>query len=364
MKTNREVTSDMEISLCMIVKDEEEVLARCLESVKGCVEEMIIVDTGSVDNTLNIARQYTDWIYDFAWHDDFAAARNVSFSKATKEYILWLDADDFIDGEQRSKMEALKQMLQDDRPDVVFCPYDVGFDENHNVLTSFRRERIVRRCAQAVWRGRVHECIAPFGKCVEFPFRVTHLSSSKPRGRRNLHIYQKWAAEEKLSPRDTFYYGRELYYHKLYSEAVAVLTEMINGDGWYVNQIEACKIRAFCLAQLGKRTDAYRSMLESFRFGEPRASVLCELGHMFCRDKKYREALFWYESAERCRDHSGEGDFEEPLCRTLAPLLGQVKCLYCLGEYERALAVHMQTLKQFPDHPSVRYNSEFFNRSA
>ena len=81
------------ISLCMIVKNEEEVLARCLDSLKGLMDEIIIVDTGSTDNTKEIARKYTDLVYDFSWCDDFAAARNFSFSKATKDYIYAPDAD-------------------------------------------------------------------------------------------------------------------------------------------------------------------------------------------------------------------------------------------------------------------------------
>ena len=74
------------ISLCMIVKNESEVLARCLDSVRGAVDEIIIVDTGSDDNTREIARRYTDHVYDFEWIDDFSAARNYSFSKASMDY--------------------------------------------------------------------------------------------------------------------------------------------------------------------------------------------------------------------------------------------------------------------------------------
>ena len=84
------------ISLCMIVRDEEAVLGRCLESVAPAVDEIIVVDTGSMDGTKAVAAAYTDLIFDFAWVDDFAAARNVSFAKATGDYILWLDADDVL----------------------------------------------------------------------------------------------------------------------------------------------------------------------------------------------------------------------------------------------------------------------------
>ncbi|MDE6896493.1 MAG: glycosyltransferase family 2 protein, partial [Lachnospiraceae bacterium] len=85
------------ISLCMIVKNEEAVLGRCLDSVKDAVDEIIIVDTGSSDRTKEIAAEYTDKIYDFEWVNDFSAARNEAFSKAEMDYCMWLDADDILE---------------------------------------------------------------------------------------------------------------------------------------------------------------------------------------------------------------------------------------------------------------------------
>ena len=99
------------ISLCMIVKNEEKVLARCLDSIADLMDEIIIVDTGSSDNTKEIAKKYTDKIYDFAWIDDFSAARNYSFSKATKEYIYVADADEVIDADNHRKLAELKEVL-------------------------------------------------------------------------------------------------------------------------------------------------------------------------------------------------------------------------------------------------------------
>ena len=85
------------ISLCMIVKNEERVLKRCLDSVRDLVDEIIIVDTGSTDATKRIAAGYTDKIYDFTWIDDFSAARNFAFSKATKEYIYSAEIGEGLD---------------------------------------------------------------------------------------------------------------------------------------------------------------------------------------------------------------------------------------------------------------------------
>ncbi len=84
------------ISLCMIVKDEEKVIERCLQSVQHIVDEIIVVDTGSVDNTIDIVKRYTDSIHHFEWTNNFADARNFAASKANGQYILVLDADEFV----------------------------------------------------------------------------------------------------------------------------------------------------------------------------------------------------------------------------------------------------------------------------
>ena len=91
------------LSLCMITKNEEQFLADCLNSVKNIVDEIILVDTGSSDKTVEIAKSFEAKIHFFEWCDDFAAARNESLKYATKEWILILDADEII-----SKSDGLK----------------------------------------------------------------------------------------------------------------------------------------------------------------------------------------------------------------------------------------------------------------
>ena len=107
------------ISLCMIVRNEEKVLGRCLACVQGFADEIIIVDTGSTDRTKEIAFSFTDKVYDFKWKDDFAAARNFAFSRGTGDYLFWLDADDVIRQEEWRKLMDLKRRLDMERPDVV-----------------------------------------------------------------------------------------------------------------------------------------------------------------------------------------------------------------------------------------------------
>ena len=99
------------ISLCMIVKNEENVIDRCLSSLADIVDEIIIADTGSTDSTKSIVSKYTDKIYDFKWTGDFSEARNFVASKASCEYIYTADADEFLDEENREKLKRLKTIL-------------------------------------------------------------------------------------------------------------------------------------------------------------------------------------------------------------------------------------------------------------
>ena len=114
-----------EISLCMIVRDERETLARCLDSVRDAVDEIIIVDTGSKDETREIALRYTPHVYDFSWRDDFSAARNEAFAHATCDFLMWLDADDVV-ADIRPLMHWKQERLE--QYDVVMAPYHVAFD--------------------------------------------------------------------------------------------------------------------------------------------------------------------------------------------------------------------------------------------
>ena len=96
----------------MIVKNESDNIERCLNSIYKAVDEIIIVDTGSFDTTKDICLKYTNKIYDFKWINDFSKARNYAIKKAKYDYILWLDADDYLTNENLLKLINLKIMLR------------------------------------------------------------------------------------------------------------------------------------------------------------------------------------------------------------------------------------------------------------
>src|SRR5690625_1597651 len=146
------------VSLCMIVKDEEQVLERCLKSVYDLVEEINVVDTGSTDKTIEIAKKYTDRVFHFKWTGKFKDARNKSFNYATKEYIFYIDADDVLLEEDRIKFLQLKKNL-DPSIDSVSMYYNAGMDEYGNITLKYRRNRLVKRSKKVKWKGECHNNI-------------------------------------------------------------------------------------------------------------------------------------------------------------------------------------------------------------
>lgn len=352
----------MTISLCMIVKNEEETLARCLESVEDIADEIIVVDTGSTDRTKEIAQRYTDQIYDFAWIDDFAAARNFSFSKASMEYCMWLDADDLLLRADRENLKKLKQSLPAET-DIVMMRYQTAFDEAGNPTFSYYRERIVRNHAGFLWQGAVHEAITPSGILVYSEIAVTHRKLRPGDPDRNLRIFEGLLHKGHIfSPREQFYYARELYYHGRLQEADEAFTAFLDGGhGWIENQINACQLRADCRYRQGMPQQALQSLLQSLALDRPRAPICCDIGKHFFDRQNYRVARFWYELAVNCPRDEQSGAFIHPDCYGYIPYLQLCLCCHRMGEREKAIAYNEKAGECKPESAAVRQNRAYFS---
>jgi GT2 family glycosyltransferase len=149
-------------SLTIIARNEENNLPSCLESVKGVFDEIVVVDTGSADRTVEIARSFDARVFDFVWVDDFAAARNAALARATGDYAFWLDADDVVDPPEREKLQSLLRSLRasDQTAYVVRCACDPGEDgSGGNTVVDHVRLFPLREDVR--WTYRVHEQMLP-----------------------------------------------------------------------------------------------------------------------------------------------------------------------------------------------------------
>jgi len=203
----------MTVSMALIVKNEERCLARCLESIKGAVDEIIILDTGSVDATKAIARRYTENVFDYEWRKDFAAARQFAFDRATSDWVAWVDADDVV-----IRAGRIRQLIESAPPQVAgfYWRYIYQRDSWGNPNCEFWRERCVRNDGRFRWVGRIHETLVPDEPCQMVrtdEVLIEHRSDptlNSAKLRRNLEILEEeYASTSNPSPRLLFYLASE-----------------------------------------------------------------------------------------------------------------------------------------------------------
>lgn len=140
----------------MIVKNEAEHLSRCLESVRDAVDEIIVVDTGSTDDTVAVARRFGALVVDFPWQDDFALARNIGLERAKGDWILWLDADEELEASDKEKFR--RNARSEEREGIFFQLLNhVGDRAPGAVIDPVMR--MIRNRPEYRFEGRVHEQI-------------------------------------------------------------------------------------------------------------------------------------------------------------------------------------------------------------
>jgi len=169
--------SEVSASLTIIARDEQDNLPKCLSSVAGLFDEIVVVDTGSTDRTREIAREFGARVFDFVWVNDFAAARNAALARAKGDYAFWLDADDVLDPPQRVKLQALLDDLRpgDEAAYVVRCSCDPGpnGDGGQTVVDHIRLFQVRE---DVRWTYAVHEQILPALRRANVPVRWTEVT--------------------------------------------------------------------------------------------------------------------------------------------------------------------------------------------
>lgn len=214
------------LSVCMIVKDEAKVLRRCLESIHGIADEIVIADTGSTDQTKAIAEEYTNYVYDFEWVHDFAAARNFAASKAIGQWILVIDADEYVD---RKSFQDFKQNLKENPPDHNIIAVKImnftGLKGER--LSENYHDRLYKNDQMITYTRSIHEVLkheAPeLASHGYSDLKIFHTGYTKEtvqeknKSDRNLEILLQKENKEAI---DYFYLGNEFRILKEYDKAI------------------------------------------------------------------------------------------------------------------------------------------------
>ncbi len=292
------------LSLCMIVRNESKNLPACLESVRRAMDEIVVVDTGSTDDTISVARRLGAKVFVFPWVDDFSAARNESIRRATGDYILWLDADDRMDENEVQKLLALKKTLplQKDRAYYLIVNNQSPLDGE----TRFHHMRIFPRISGAYFEGRVHEQI--FHRLnrlgiasVQTDIVIRHtgyhdIEAVQKKSERNLQIILKELETEPDHPLFNFNAARTLAAMGRIGEAIAYM-EKVTGN----KNTAAQERKFFLLAKL---------LLGKFHMdlnkGEKAVAILRELSSSYPQDGLVHfclgESLFIIKEYPAARD--------------------------------------------------------------
>jgi glycosyltransferase involved in cell wall biosynthesis len=320
------------VSVCMIVKNEQKVLQRCLESLKGLYEELIIVDTGSTDNTKNIASAYTNKIYDFVWIDDFSAARNFAFSLCTQQYIYTVDADEVLDETNRNKFLLLKQNIL---PEIEIVQMYYVNSKNENSVYNFQKElrpKLFKRLREFVWIDPIHERVRLQPIVYDSDIEILHMPEGEHTNR-DLSILTKLAQQGKVFS-DTLFkmYARELF-------KAGTTQQLTKSKPYFLNALENNTLgekRQICQIILSKIALTENNIHSFFKHcisqkTEGITSEICYLlGEYFYTQNDIEEGLSWYQYALEtlpCMDIHCCGD---------KALFAIAKCFETLGQKQQS----------------------------
>lgn len=318
------------ISLCMIVKNEAKLLARCLNSLDGLMDEIIIVDTGSTDNTKEIASHYTTQVYDYEWINDFSAARNFSFSKASMDYIYAPDADEVLDEINRERFRQLKLNLL---PEVEIVQMKYKTVSEFNTVLNAKleyRPKLFKRLREFSWIDPIHETIRTAPVTFDSDIEILHMPESL-HSKRDFSIFiRAFEKNGMFSPKLRSMYAKELLKtgdENDFSTAKEIFGIIFENESDENARKEAACVLARCYRLEGNQNEFFKIALKDM-ITTPCAEICYELGCYFEYCKDYLEASLWYYNAANetssILDIHTSGDL---------PLRGLVTC------YEKLLAL-------------------------
>ncbi len=288
------------VSLCMIVKNEERVLARCLDSLADLMDEIIIADTGSTDRTKEIAAKYTDKVYDFVWTGSFSDARNFVFAKAGCEYIYSADADEILDEENREKFRQLKEAMLPEI-DIVQMKYTNQLE--YGTIYNYDEElrpKLFKRIRSFRFEEPIHETVVLEPVIFDSDIAIIH-KPEKSHTSRDIAAFEKIIKEGgTLSKRLHNLYAKELFVSGTDDDCIRAAAffaqSAMDGARGLDEMKEAC-----CVAARGNRLSGnipafFKYALKNIA-ADGCAEICCELGRYYQSIEDYEEAILWFYNA-------------------------------------------------------------------
>ena len=346
------------VSLCMIVKNESKYLGRCLESVKDLVDEIIVVDTGSTDNTVEIARKYGASVYEYQWDNNFSNARNKSLEHATKEWILLMDGDDEFNREDMDKFIQLINTSDKDGHYFITQSY-TGEKPGKDVVTNLNL-RLLRNNGKYKFTRAIHEQITDCtGKTDYTNFTteeihifhygyLTDVVKEKEKRKRNISILQEELKKDPYNAFHCFNMGNEYFALGDQEKALSYFNKVYEKIDFNIGFSSKLVIRRImCMEELGRYEEALNAISEGLK-AYPKFTDLEYLrGYIYYKIGRFSLAI---ESMNRCIEMGKPPVQIEFLvgCGTYRPYEVLGKIYYQLEDFRKAYQCYEKVLALNP----------------
>lgn len=342
------------VSLCMIVNNDEAVIERCLKSVTDLVDEVIIVDLQSTDRTRELASKFTENIYSYTADLHEKDALSYLFELATKQYILFLTPNEMLFENDRKHFVQLKKSIDSD-VDGMSIKLLLNFNESTpNHLT-----RIIRKNSSYSFTGEAsHQHIIVTGKVINSDLVIHYLPYTKD-ANHNIKIFEKMLEESTdFSPRDIFYYAKQLSEHQQYDKAIKYFLKFLRYKQPYnEHNILACHYLADQYHHLHLFELEKNWLLHSLQYEKPQPETCCRIGYSFLEESHYDSAIYWYKAATNKNAEQLSG----VQYSTWLPHLQLAVCYDRIGEYQLANEHNELAYNYNPNHASILSNRQYFS---
>lgn len=302
------------VSVCMIVRDEGETLEECMMNLVPYADEIIIVDTGSIDNTKLIARKYTDKVYDFVWVNDFSSARNFSISKATNDYILVIDADEIVHNFEWKKFNELNV-----NRDMI---------GKITIVNQFTRKGVTFRYKEKLGRvfhkhsyhyeGTIHEQLVPLidvqTRYYNIPLVVEHsgyeaeVIARKNKTERNISLLLAALKNKPEDPYIIYQVAKSYYMDEQYETSCQYFSSMFDFDldSKLDYVIDAVESYGYALIN-SEQYDLAMQLLNIYDEFSFSSDFVYMMGMILMNNEKFSEAIEEFKKASKMSNEKIEG---------------------------------------------------------
>jgi len=347
----------------MIVKNEEKYISNCLKSIKDVVDEIIIVDTGSTDQTIEICKKFTNNILKFPWNNSFADARNFGLKEAKGDWILWLDADEEIDLEDGEKLKGLLNRFKDEKLISIHLINYIGKEKNANKTFHMAHTRLFKNHMGFNFKYNIHETLnvdeilGDIKEIKMIPVKIYHYGyldsevSNKNKHLRNLNLLEKELKKENHSPWIEYHIASEYYRLGNYIESFEYINYSIKGFIYHQKMPPSLlyKLKYSILLSLGSIEGAWPSINSAIKLYPDYVDLYFFKGVILFHKKQYEEALSVFE---QCLE-MGEGNLKHLTLKGVGGYLAQFYkglCFEKKGDLENAKTAYNLVLSLAPDY--------------